>query len=111
MESILDSIKQLLGPSASYPAFEPDIITHINSTFFTLHQLGVGPDTPMVISDSTTTWDAFTGIENLEAVKSYVYLKVKLIFDPPTNSALLNAIKENIAEYEWRLRSAAEIEV
>ena len=106
-ESILSSVKHGVGGiTAEYTAFDQDIIMHINSTFFVLNQLGVGPAEPVVISDASTTWDAFDNIENLEAIKSYVVLKVKSLFDPPSNSALLSALKENIAEYEFRLNVA-----
>ena len=109
MDSILNSVKKVVGLGETYTPFDPDIIMHINTTFFVLNQLGVGPEKPLVIEDASTTWDAFDSTGEMEAVKTYVGLKVRLLFDPPSNSALLNAIKENIAEYEWRLRSAAEI--
>lgn len=103
-ESILTSIKKLLGIEESYTQFDLDIITHINSVFLILNQMGVGPDAPFYISDSTQTWTDFTeDITKLEMVKSYVYLKVRLLFDPPTSSALLDSMKNLINEYEWRL--------
>lgn len=102
MESILNSIKKLIGPSASYEIFEPDLIIHINTIFFTLCQLGVTEE-PFVISDGTETWDEFHADTDLEAVKTYVYLKCRMYFDPPTNSALISAINEQIKELEVRL--------
>lgn len=104
MDSILTSVKKNIGVGDIYTHFDPDIITHINSVFFTLYQLGVG-NTPFVIADATAKWDDFEPMAggSLEAVKSYMYLRVKLLFDPPTNSALLNAMKEEVKEYEWRL--------
>lgn len=102
MESILESIKKLIGPSASYEIFEPDLIMHINTIFFTLCQLGVTEE-PFVISDGTETWDEFHADTDLESVKTYVYLKTRMYFDPPTNSALISAINEQIKELEWRL--------
>lgn len=103
MESILTSIKKILGITEEYTHFDSDIIIHINSVFFTLNQLGVGPDNPFTIEDDSATWDDFVPDQNVEAVKSYIGLKVRLLFDPPTNSALLSAIQEACKEYEWRL--------
>lgn len=111
MESILTSIKKLLGIAEEYTHFDPDIITHINSAFFTLTQLGVGPSEGFSIKDASDTWDDFlsnANSNNLEAVKSYVYLKVKLLFDPPLTSSVTEAIKSQISEYEWRLNVEAE---
>ena len=107
METILESIKKLIGPSASYEIFEPDLIIHINTIFFTLCQLGVTEE-PFVISDGTETWDEFHADTDLEAVKTYVYLKCRMYFDPPTNSALISAINEQIKELEWRLNVAVD---
>lgn len=109
MESILTSIKKMLGPTAEYEYFDPDIIMHINSVFMVLAQLGVGPSEGFRIEDSSTTWtDFLSDTTNLEAVKSYMYLKVKLLFDPPSSSALIESINRQIAEYEWRLNANAE---
>lgn len=103
-ESILTSVKKMLGPEEDYTYFDPDIIMHINSVFMILNQMGVGPSTPFVIEDSTSLWSDFsTDIEKIETVKSYVGLKVKQIFDPPTTSALADSLKERINEMEWRL--------
>lgn len=103
MDSILDSIKKLLGITEEYKHFDPDIIMHINSAFFTLNQLGVGPDEPFKIEDNSDTWDDFVSGQNVEAIKSYIGLKVRTLFDPPTNSSLLSAMNEQIKEFEWRL--------
>ena len=111
MDSILTSIKKLLGITEEYTHFDPDIITHINSAFFTLTQLGVGPSEGFSIKNSSATWDDFLSnakSKNLEAVKSYVYLKVKLLFDPPLTSSVTEAIKSQISEYEWRLNVEAD---
>lgn len=102
MESILESIKKLIGPSASYNIFDNDLIMHINTVFFTLCQLGVTEE-PFVISGTDETWDEFHADTDLEAVKTYVYLKCRMYFDPPTNSALISAINEQIKELEVRL--------
>lgn len=104
MDSILNSIKKLLGITEEYEHFDQDIIIHINSVFSILRQIGVGPEEGFVIKDNTSTWDEFAGDDiEIESVKTYVYLKVRLIFDPPSSSASIDAIKENIKEIEWRL--------
>ena len=104
MDSILISIKKLLGIDESYDMFDPDIIIHINSAFFVLYQLGVGrdPSTPFTINGINQLWSDFVDPSQVDLVKSYVYLKVRLLFDPPQNSSLLQAIKDQIAEFEWR---------
>lgn len=104
MDSILESIKKMLGITSSYTVFDNDLIIHINSVFFILNQLGVGPEKPFSISGSSAVWSDFLGDStDLEAVKTYVYLKVKLLFDPPSTSATIESINKLIAEYEWRL--------
>ena len=110
MESILTSVKKLLGISEEYEHFDVDIIMHINSTFFFLNQLGVGPSTCFRIEDKIATWNDFIPSDdpNFEAVKSYIPLKVRLMFDPPDRSAVMEALKSNIAEFEARLNLAAE---
>lgn len=109
MESILTSIKKLLGIAADYEQFDTDIIIHINSAFSTLTQLGVGPSGGFIIQDETSTWSDFTADDpKLEFVKTYIYLKVRLVFDPPTTGSVIEAIKQNISEYEWRLMIAAD---
>ena len=109
MESILTSIKKLLGIAEEYTQFDDDLIMHINSVFMTLTQLGVGPSEGFMIEDSTEEWgDFIKDYGKLQAVKSYVYLKVKMVFDPPLSSAVIEANNRMIAEYEWRLRLAAE---
>ena len=104
-ESILTSIKKLLGISADYTHFDPDIIIHINSVFSILYQLGVGPkDKAYAIADASNIWSEFLVTKtNIESVKSYVYCKVRLIFDPPTASSAMEAAKDYIHEFEWRL--------
>lgn len=103
-ESILNSIKKLLGPSADYTQFDPDIIIHINSAFMVLRQLGVGPKEGFSINNSDAVWtDFMSDIDKLGLVKSYIYLKVRLIFDPPTNSTVIKANEDLLKEYEWRL--------
>jgi len=108
-ESILTSIKKLLGITAEYTIFDPDIIMHINSVFMILNQIGVGPEEGFRIEDDTTVWhDYIEDDEYLDAVKSYMHLKVKLLFDPPLNSAVMNATTQMIDQLEWRLNVKAE---
>ena len=111
MDSILNSIKKLLGIDEHDEGFDTDIIFHINTVFRILKRLGVGPAKGFSIEDSVSVWDEFfdNADENLEDIKTYVYLKVKMIFDPPSNSALLEAMKENIKELEWTLNFEADI--
>lgn len=109
MESILTSIKKLLGIDEEYEHFDSDIIMHINSVFMILNQLGVGPTEGFSIKDKTTTWEDFvTDLAKVEAIKSYVYLKVKLLFDPPLSSSVMESINRTISELEWRINVAAE---
>ena len=99
MDSILTSIKKLLGIAEDYEAFDMDIIIHINSAFMILNQLGVGPDEPFTITDKNDLWTDFISDTKLETVKSYIYLKVKMMFDPPSSSFILNAMKDQISEF------------
>ena len=100
--SILNNIKKLLGLSEDYEVFDTDIIVLINAAFSVLHQLGVGPEGGFVIKDASATWEDFIGdAQDLEMVKTYVYLKVRVVFDPPTGG-VLDAMKQTIQEYEWR---------
>lgn len=110
MESILTSIKKLLGISEEYTHFDADIIMHINSVFMTLTQLGVGPSRGFIIEDDTAYWEDFISDEKkLQAVKTYIYLKVRLVFDSASlGSATLAAYERQIQELEWRLNVAAE---
>ena len=102
-DSILDSTKKLLGIDEDYRDFDLDIMTHINSTFLILRQLGIGPDEGYIITDRNDKWSDFlTDVSKLAAVKTYIAAKVRLIFDPPVGGAL-DALKSVIAEFEWRL--------
>ena len=103
-ESILTSVKKALGPEEDYEHFDPEIIMYINSVLATLTELGVGPVEGFMIQDKGAKWNDFISDDKLlNLVPTYVYLKVKLIFDPPTSSAVLESIKAMIAELEWRL--------
>lgn len=109
MDSILTSIKKLLGIEEEYTQFDSDIIMHINTVFLNLTQLGVGPAEGFSIEDDSATWDDFIGDSNqLQAVKTYVYLKVKLLFDPPLSSSVTESINRIISELEWRLNVAVD---
>lgn len=109
MTSILNTIKKMLGVDSSYTAFDTDIIVHINSAFATLNQLGVGPTTPFYISDASANWSSFIGDKTgIESVKSYIYAKVRLAFDPPTTSFAIDALNKMCTEFEWRLNVKSE---
>lgn len=110
MESILTSVKKLLGITEEYEHFDADIIMHINSVFMTLTQLGVGPSEGFFISDSAASWEDFIpdNRTDLEAVKSYMFMKVKLLFDPPTSSAVMESMNRMASEFEWRLKVQIE---
>jgi hypothetical protein len=109
MDSILISIKKLLGIEAEYTHFDPDIIMAINSAMMALSQLGIGTGYSLLITGNLETWSSFlSNRDDLEAVKSYVYLKTRLMFDPPGNSFLIEAIKDQIKELEWRINVQAE---
>lgn len=108
-QSILISTKKILGIAADYTAFDLDIMTHINAAFSTLTQLGVGPAEGFMIENDKDEWYDF--IENdpqLNTVKSYVFLKVRQLFDPPTTSYLISAVEKQIQEFEWRLNTSRE---
>lgn len=108
-DSILDSIKKLLGIASDYTNFDTDIIIYINSAFMVLNQLGVGPEEGFKITGKDELWSSYiTDNDNLEAVKSYIHLKVKVAFDPPLNSTVMEAHKQLISEYEWRLNVQSE---
>lgn len=103
-DSILTSIKKMLGITEEYTHFDTDIIIHINTVFMTLNQLGVGPSSGFKIEDNGKLWmDYISEDDDLEAVKTYIYLKVKLLFDPPLSSSVIEVMKQSIAELEWRL--------
>lgn len=108
-ESILLSIKKMLGLDQSYEVFDPELIIHINTVFGTLHQLGVGPSDQYRIADKNNLWTEFTTDgKQLDEVKTYVYLRVRLLFDPPSSSFVLSSFKEQLQELEWRLNVKAD---
>jgi len=108
-ESILTSIKKLLGIMEEYEQFDTDLIIHINSVFSILNQLGVGPVDGFSIGDEKSVWSDFiTDEKRLELIKSYTYLKVKLLFDPPLSSAVIESITRMTTELEWRINITAD---
>lgn len=111
-DSILTSVKTSLGLQADHTEFDDEILLHVNSVFSTLTQLGVGPVEGFQIEDDTATWDEFIGTDpQLNAVKTYIHLRVKLLFDPPEIGFVLTAMKEQIQELEWRLNVTVDSEV
>ena len=107
--SILNSIKKLLGPDETYSHFDPDIILHINSALSILTQLGVGPKTGFSIRNASAVWgDLLDSDGRLEFVKTFVYLRVRLAFDPPQNASLAGELEKLAKEYEWRIMIAAD---
>ena len=107
-ESILKTIRGLMGPSADYEYFDSDLIIHINAAFSRLCQLGIGPETPFRIKGIEETWSDFIEPAYQEEIKQYVFLKVKLIFDPPGNGTIVNVYKEQIDMLEWTLKEVAQ---
>lgn len=109
-ESILLTVKKMLGIAEEYHAFDLDVITDINSVFLSLNQIGVGPETPYSITSDVDTWEDFLGDSkvDLPGVQTYVFMKTRLLFDPPTNSFLVDAMQNQCNELEWRLNLQAE---
>jgi hypothetical protein len=111
MDSILTTIKDMLGISEEYAHFDATIIRHINSAFMTLRQIGVVPERSFKITSDKETWYDFLGESNdLETVITYVYRKVKMNFDPPASAFVMDAMKEQAREDEWRLNVQAEMD-
>ena len=111
MDSILTSIKKLLGITEDYTHFDHDLVMHINGVLMVLNQLGVGVSEGFVISDKSATWLDFVSEDyktQIGMLQIYVYMKVRLVFDPPQSSAAMKAMEELIKEYEWRLNIDAE---
>jgi hypothetical protein len=107
--SILTSTKKTLNLAEEYTVFDPDVIMYINSTFSTLWQLGVGPTQGYMIEDKEATWDAFLGSDpRLNDIKTYVYLRVRMLFDPPTTGYHVEAMQQQIKELEWRINARRE---
>jgi hypothetical protein len=108
MESILTSIKKMLGIAEDDTNFDTDVIIHINSVLSVMAQLGVGPPEGVVIEDKIAEWSRVTqSNKKLELIKSYAYLKVKLVFDPPPSAAAVEAMNRMASELEWRIEFAS----
>lgn len=108
-DSVLTLTKRTLGIDEEYTAFDIEIITHINSVFSTLHQLGIGTKDPYFIEDKTKTWSGFMEDNNaIHSVKSLMFAEVKLLFDPPTTSYLIDSLRKLSDELKWRLRIQGE---
>lgn len=108
-QSILKSIKKLLHIPPEHDEFDLDVLIHINSAFATLHQLGLGPVEEFSIEDDTKTWDEYVGSDKyIQSVKTYVYLSVRLVFDPPTTSFAIAAFEKQLEELAWRLNVQRE---
>lgn len=108
-DSILTSVKKMLGIEEDYEHFDPDIIMHINAVLMILNQIGLGPKEGLIINDKTTPWSSLIPNEQeLGCVRTYVYLKVKLIFDPPLSSSGIEAINKYISELEWRINISVD---
>ena len=109
LESILNSVKKMIGIDQDYTVFDADIITHTNTAFSILHQLGVGPDEGFEVTDNTQTWTDFIGDDpRFNFVKSWVTLKVKMLFDPPQSSALIDSANRLLSELEWRINVSVD---
>ena len=103
MDSILDSIKKLLGIDQSFEQFDTDIIININSALMIARQIGVPVPPGFKVTGPYETWDEIPQIEDIEGLKNYTYFRVRLAFDPPANSFVVEAVKDQIKEYEWRI--------
>lgn len=110
-DSILDTVKKMLGIPQDYTQFDTDIVIHINSVLSILTQLGIGPNEGYSIKDNTSLWsDYIPDGKALSDIKTYVYLKVRLIFDPPSASSAVEAMNKLVSELEWRINVAADSE-
>lgn len=105
--SILKTVRQMIGPSASYEVFDTDLIVSINAAFSRLCQLGVGPEVPFRITGETEEWTDFMDDGYQEEVKQYIYLKTRMIFDTPASGTVSNAFEKQIDMLEWTLMEVA----
>lgn len=109
MESILKFVRKAIGPSDAYEHFDPELIVFVNSAFSRLSQLGVGPEEGFAIKDDTAVWsDYIANDKRLEDVKEYIYLKVKVVFDPPASQAVLSHFNQRIVDLEWQLNAKVD---
>lgn len=110
LDSILNTVKKLLGIDVDDTSFDDDVIILINSSMLSLSQMGIGPANGFIVTSSIDKWTDYISDNtiNLEGVKTYLYLKVKLTFDPPTNSTVIEAMKKTLEELEWRMMLSVE---
>lgn len=109
--SVMLTVKKMLGIAEEYHAFDLDVITNINAVFLTLNQLGVGPRYPFLITGPETQWEDFLGLEQnqiLQGIQTYMYMRVRMMFDPPTNSFLVDSLRKQIEEMEWRFMTQVD---
>lgn len=112
MSSILNDTKKVLGLAAEDTVFDLDVLMHINTVFSTLAQLGVGPVDGFAIEDAAATWDSFLAGDNrYNMIKTYMYLRVRLLFDPPSTSYLISATEKQIEQLEWRINAEREFQL
>lgn len=110
-DSILDTMKNMLGIPLDEEVFDTELLVHINSLIFSLQQVGVGPTPLFVVESSGESWDEYlSDMEELPAVKSYIYLKLRQVFDPPATSYIIESFNRQIQEYEWRLNIYGDFE-
>lgn len=110
MDSILNTIKKLLGIDITDDSFDVDITIGINAAIFNLSQMGVGPNNSFILTSADQKWSDYMGtnVINLESIKNYLYLKTKMVFDPPTNSTVIESFNNTLRELEWRMTLAVE---
>lgn len=108
ISSILISVRKAVGPSEDYTYFDPELIMHINSVFADLQQLGMGPSEGFEITDDKDEWDDFYTDPRLNVVRSYMYIRVRLLFDPPSNSFVVDSLQKQADKIEWRLTVAMD---
>lgn len=113
--SILDDVKKMLGLGQDYTAFDLDVMTHVNSILAVLNGLGIGPVAGFMIVDNTSTWETYLGPDavlpndpKFNLVKSYMFLRVRMLFDPPATSMAIDAMTKMYEEFEWRLNTERE---
>lgn len=108
MDSILNSVKSYVGIQEDESAFDTDILMAINAVIFALSQMGVGPSDLLVVEDDSMTWDDLLGSDPVGGVREYVNMRVRLLFDPPTNTYVVQALNDQIDEFEWRIIAEAD---
>lgn len=103
MDSILTSVKSYIGIQSEDTAFDSDVLMAINAIMVVLNQLGVGPSSPFAVNGTEQTWEDLLGANPIGGVREYVNMRVRMLVDPPTNNQIMDALKEQIAEFEWRI--------